>query len=444
MTLWGAIVSNELKARSDFARQFVAALERGEVNTDEQFYLAPSEAVAILETLCDSLGVSRAVLLLDDAAHAFSSEQQREFFEIFRQLRTRRIAPKAAVYPGITSYSHTFNVAHEAELLTVWYSPSDEDYLHNMRSIAKKRVPDSVLQTLGGSADEYLDILSLAAFGQPRALLNMISSVVDSATTKKTVSRTVVLQAVEDYNEYMLGVFRALGSKLPRYKKFVDFGVEIQLNIASGIASYNKSKEIGKKGLAIGITAPVSERLERILKFFEYAGMVRPLSDHSRGYKGTYKRYLVHYSTLISNNSLSLGQSYKTADLIASLSNFDPHNYFRTGEAGLVPESFETDCVLELPPCPNCDAPRLAEYQKFCANCGAKLTDASVYRQLLHTPISSLPLTSAKISGILAHTPLRTVQDILTDEEQRIKEVPYIDRYWAERIRNIAEEFVTV
>jgi len=444
LTSWGINADERLSRQCEFARAFVAALEKGDVVSDESQYLAPSELVSLIEEICDESKIGRAVLLLDDAAHAFSSEQQREFFEIFRQLRTRRVAPKAAVYPGITSYSHSFNVAHEAEPLYVWYNPSDDGYLENMRSIAKKRLPDSVLQLLGASAEEYLDILALAAFGQPRALLNMISAVVDSANSGKSVTRALVLKAVEDYNAYMIGVFRSLGVKLPRYRQFVEFGEMINSTISAKISEYNRNKPIGSKGLAIGISAPLSEKFERILRFFEYAGMVRPLSDHSRGAKGVYKRYLVHYSSLIASNALSLGQSYRNSELVASLRGFDQHNYYRAAESGLVPSSFGADCVLDLPPCSKCHAPRLAEDQKFCANCGSKLTDASVYRSLLSTPIDNLPLTSTKIRGILEHTPLRTVQDILTDEEQRLKDVPYIDRYWAARIKNIAEEFVSV
>jgi hypothetical protein len=54
---------------------------------------------------------------MDDAAHAFSQKQQGEFFEVFRELRSRRVACKAAVYPGVTSYSPNMQVGHEAELL---------------------------------------------------------------------------------------------------------------------------------------------------------------------------------------------------------------------------------------------------------------------------------------------------------------------------------------
>jgi AAA ATPase domain len=54
--------------------------------------VAPSELLELLETWATALGRRRCVLLMDDAAHAFMSQQQREFFELFRALRSRTVA----------------------------------------------------------------------------------------------------------------------------------------------------------------------------------------------------------------------------------------------------------------------------------------------------------------------------------------------------------------
>jgi hypothetical protein len=77
--------------------------------------------------------------------------------------------------------------------------------------------------------------------------------------------------------------------------------------------------------------------------------------------------------------------------------------------------------------------------------CGAPLVDSSVYEELLHAPIDKLPLTRRKIEDILDQTPIRTVQDVLLDEEMRqIRRVTYVGPIWAARIRNAAQEFVSV
>ncbi|WP_296000448.1 hypothetical protein [Rugamonas sp.] len=103
---------------TDDSIELIRELERGNVPDEISRELAPSELIEEIENILMLHGLNRSVLLMDDAAHAFSEEQQREFFEIFRQLKSRKISSKAAVYPGITSYSHGFKVSSNNSILT--------------------------------------------------------------------------------------------------------------------------------------------------------------------------------------------------------------------------------------------------------------------------------------------------------------------------------------
>ena len=77
--------------------------------------------------------------------------------------------------------------------------------------------------------------------------------------------------------------------------------------------------------------------------------------------------------------------------------------------------------------------------------CGSELKDVSLYEELVQTGIEQLPLTANKIEGLRAHTKIRTVQDVLLDEETtEIRKVPYVGPVWASRIRNAAQEYVSV
>lgn len=77
--------------------------------------------------------------------------------------------------------------------------------------------------------------------------------------------------------------------------------------------------------------------------------------------------------------------------------------------------------------------------------CGAELRDSSVYLDLLSTPVDELPLPKAKIDGIKARTSLRTVHDVLMDDEaQQLRTIPWVGPVWSKRIRTVAEEFVGV
>ena len=125
----GRAKPDALRTIAERGSRFIHDLETGVAPAAFSEMLAPSQLLFLLEGWTEAAGCRRCVLLLDDAAHAFSPEQQREFFEIFRSLRSRVVSAKAAVYPGITTYSPNFHVGHEAELVEAWYQPDSDEYL---------------------------------------------------------------------------------------------------------------------------------------------------------------------------------------------------------------------------------------------------------------------------------------------------------------------------
>ena len=78
-------------------------------------------------------------------------------------------------------------------------------------------------------------------------------------------------------------------------------------------------------------------------------------------------------------------------------------------------------------------------------NCGRPLTDVSVYEDLLKASIHRLPLTDHKVQGLKQHMSIRTVGDILLDDESKeIRRVPYVGPILVRGIDRYAEEFVSV
>lgn len=82
-----------------------------------------------IKKILEKTNMSLCSLLFDDAAHAFSKEQQNDFFEFFRNIKSRMILPKAAIYPGVTDFSAVFHVGHDAEEVDVWIKTTDNEYL---------------------------------------------------------------------------------------------------------------------------------------------------------------------------------------------------------------------------------------------------------------------------------------------------------------------------
>ncbi len=202
---------SDLVSLGVYAANLVDRLAVGDVPDSFETTISPASLVEKIEAWASALGLKRSVLLLDDAAHAFSPEQQREFFEVFRELRTRRVAPKAAVYPGITSYSPFFHVGHEAETLEAWYRPDELGFLQCMRSIVDRRLPEPMRQQLS-ERSELIDFLALASFGLPRGFLNMISDLLTAAELTGKPTRQQAEHAVADNSESVRGIFsRSLG-----------------------------------------------------------------------------------------------------------------------------------------------------------------------------------------------------------------------------------------
>jgi hypothetical protein len=436
----------ELKLPPDLARiatladSLITGLERGEAPAEPDLLLAPSELVTWLEAACASLGVPRAVLLLDDAAHAFSEEQQAEFFEIFRQLRSKSVAPKAAVYPGITSYSPNFHIGHEAEELNAWYDAGDPQYVASMKDLIQRRFGKDLQRKLEGK-QEQVELLALVAFGIPRGFLNMISALLDQTPGRSGWSE--VRPIIEPHAESVRKIFKSLTLRLPKFRHFVDLGMELDRAVIEQIRRYNLIHGAGpRKTTTVGIEEPITPNLERVLHMLEYSGVLRDTGTQSRG--GSFRRYMIHHALVATDNALALGRSFSIRAVCDSLSGNTSQSLVRVKAKRLLGDDYEGRCKLSLSPCPKCGTERAFSEQRYCMRCGTELRDGSIYDELLRASIENLPLPERKIQDIIEHTPFRTVNDILADDRQRLLGIRGIGPIWAKRIRGSAEEFVSM
>jgi len=438
----GVALPPELARIASQADRLIVGLERGEVAADTGFLISPSQLVAWLEEICGGLGVPRAVLLLDDAAHAFSADQQTEFFEIFRQLRTKAIAPKAAVYPGITSYSPNFHIGHEAEALNAWYDVSDSEYLSSMKSLVARRFTPEITSRLQGR-DEQLEFLALVAFGIPRGFLNMLSALLDLPTIRGGWAETRPI--VKFHAESARKVFTSLTVRLPKFKHFIEVGQDLDRAFIDQIRRYNIAHgEAENKTTIVAIEEPLPANLERVIHMMEYSGLVRDEGSQSRGAKGSYRRFMLHHAIVASENALALGRSFSLKVAAEALSANNPQALVRVKATTLLGSSYEARCKLSFSPCPRCGTERSFSDQRYCMRCGEELKDGSIYDELLRAPVSELPLPDRKLQDIIAHTDLRTINDVLADDRQQLLEIPYVGPVWAKRIRVAAEEFVSM
>lgn len=439
---WGVALSGQATTLLAQCRSYINDLETGKPPASDSLQLSPSSLSQTLSSLASLVSASRTVLLLDDAAHAFSVKQQREFFEVFRELRSREISAKAAIYPGVTSFSPSFQVGHEAEVIEAWFRPDTDTYLDGIEQIASRRFPDLAAQ-LGDSYSDVVHALGLAAFGLPRGFVNMIGEVVDQMDLK-VPARKAALAAITTQSESVHAVFQNIADKLPRFANYVALGDRFFARGTAALREFNRGKPPTRKSATVGLAEPYADELDRTLRFMEYAGLIRRVEDLSKGVKGNYRRYSLHYACLVDANGLALGKNYRLGDVVSALRKPLAHSLVKTKAESLLGRDYAKQCTLALPPCPKCGTARLSEEQKFCMNCGNELRSASVFAELLRAPITRLSIPQRKKDALQASNIL-TVQQILSDESQRFRKPgSSIGPIWARRIVTVAEEYISV
>lgn len=430
----------------DQIRSAINLIESGEKDLPEALSIFSVESLGEdINKILLANKKSRCVLLLDDAAHAFSPKQQEDFFEFFRRVKSREISPKAAVYPGITSHSPTFHVGHDAEQIDVWVRPEGADYVRFMTELATNRFGGSLPRTLA-KTPSVTEFLAFTSFGIPRSFLNMLRAIYHEESKiaqNSLIDRRRILDIAKEGRELSHNVYDSLTNKLPSYKYFVESGRNIYQTILYSIKEYNKDKPENNQALEFGIKRPVFPELEKVLEFFQYAGLIMASGANSRGIKGTFDLYMVHFGDLVTENAI-VGRRTKSVSSFVEAFTAQTHQAWPRLPAerllvGTTVEGFR----LSLPHCQSCGAQRLSEHARFCHNCGAQLKDASLYDELTKQDISVLPISKKMVARIKKESTIHVIRDMLIDSDKtKLRGIKYIGPIRAERIYNYAEEYV--
>lgn len=445
---WNLADTVVLTKPKQFFVKLTAQLELGMTPSDHTVNIDVSDLAVDIDKILGSANCGRCVMLLDDAAHAFSAQQQRDFFELFRQLKSRNVAPKAAIYPGVT-YIPGFQSGHDAEEIDVWIDPYSDGYLEFMDSLISKRVPRAVYSVFS-SRQDYYKLACYAAFGMPRALLNMVRGFYD-VDPDQIVSKNVRF-AFRDLNEGIklsyqntLNVFDSLRTKLPIYKDFIKQGNESLNVVLSAIKDYNREKPISMQSVSIAFNVESSPELDKLLGFYQYAGLMRFSNELKKGVKGNFKVFRVHIAALVDSNAIFGGRALNAERYVNALATRNAHAYTRIGLSTLLGGKSPQSCLnLSLAPCSKCATPRPSQDARFCASCGQPFRNASIFDSISEQPIDVLRLTGTRVTKIKRNSAIRTIKDVLMDHTgAELRKVPQVGPVWSKRIQSYAEEFIS-
>lgn len=251
-----------------------------------------------VEDICKEKNIDRICVLFDEAVHIFRPEQQRQFFTLFRDLRSPYISCNAAVYPGVTSFGPVFELAHDATLRRIERDVLSPNYLEVMREIANRQVSEKTKVAIEANGESF-NALAYAVTGNPRLLLKTISlcpkmNARDVNDAIKTFYRAGIWSDHTTLSESFLG-----------HRPLLDWGRDfIEKNVLPETRTKNDRRahdKISESTAYFWVHRDAPEKVKHALRLLAYTGIVQKGEEGVRGTRselGT--RYMVNIGCLIS------------------------------------------------------------------------------------------------------------------------------------------------
>lgn len=263
------------------------------------------------EELCRIMGIRRIIAFFDEAAHNFRPDQQRQFFTLFRELRSPYISCKAAIYPGVTSFGETFQPAHDATWLSVNRNILDTDYIKNMRQIVEKQAPSEIISAISRQGENFA-VLAYAASGNPRLLLKNVSE------APKMTSQNLNNLIREFYRQSIWSEHSNLAELYTGYRPLIDWGRQfIEKNVLPAMSKHNAARESRSRietTCFFWIHRDSPELVKHALRLLAYIGIVVKEADGIRNNKSEIgSRYSVNLGCLFALNSNPLTEAFEVA-----------------------------------------------------------------------------------------------------------------------------------
>lgn len=292
-----SIASGETKIER-VAIEYEESYKKPDSEIDDSAIPSIDDFLDAIEDLCIETGVKRIVLFIDEAAHALYADQQRQFFTLFRDLRSPYITCNASVYPGVTSYGNTFQPSHDATIIATNRNIEDENYIQQMKDIVLKQIDDSATRAELTKNGQNFTLLAYAASGNPRTLLKTIS------IAKKLDSKNTNQIFREYFKTTIWAEHTSLGGNYPSYLELVDWGRDfIEKVVLQEIKEKNDNYVKMEKpcSLYFWVDKNVTQIVQEALRLLEYTGLIY---EHAKGIRATRDgvgtRYMVNVGCLLS------------------------------------------------------------------------------------------------------------------------------------------------
>ncbi|NDV21272.1 hypothetical protein FMS18_00910 [Desulfovibrio sp. JC022] len=251
-----------------------------------------------IETLCEIHSLERVYFFFDEAAHVFRPEQQRQFFNFYKDLRSPYITCNAAIYPGVTYFGDSFEPTHDCTLMKLERNMKDSDYLSYFYEIVDKQADTKTKEAINGNI-ELFNTLALSCGGTPRMLLKTLQDIdkYNKSNIDKVLKTFYRAQVWAEHSE--------LGDKFKGHKPLIDWGRDfLENNVIPAIESYNghnQDDDKSKSTINFWIQKDAPEAVKESLRLLSYTGIIRKIDSTIRATRGKLgARYEVKYGCILS------------------------------------------------------------------------------------------------------------------------------------------------
>jgi hypothetical protein len=296
-----------------------------------------------IEAICEDNSLDRVVFFFDEAAHVFRPEQQRQFFNLFKDLRSPYITCNAAIYPGVTHFGDSFELTHDCIYKKLERNISDSDYLQYFKDIVIKQSDDRLKSEIDRQRDLF-NTLALSSGGNPRMLLRTLQDL----NKFNTSNVNSVIKSF--YRNQIWAEHTELGVKYKGHRDVIDWGRNFLENaVIPRVEDYNNSrreKGIDESTIYFWVHKDAPEAVKEALRLLTYTGIIRKIDSSVRATRAELcTRYEIKYGCIISLESNPHGESpefYKNLS-IKKFPEFGKNHSSYSGSDGLL----QTDDELQ-------------------------------------------------------------------------------------------------
>lgn len=266
------------------------------------------EVKEAIQIICEKNNIDRVVIFFDEAAHVFRPDQQRQFFSLFRDLRSPFITCNAAIYPGVTHFGSSFEPIHDCIYKKIERNISDSDYLDYFAELVLKQ-SKPVLRKAIEENKALFNTMALSSGGNARILLRTVQSL-------RKLNTSEVNKVIKEFYRNVIWLEHTdLGDKYEGHKPLIDWGRNFLENtVIPRIQSYNstrKDKSVDESTIYFWIQKDEPEFVKESLRLLTYTGIIRKLDSAVRATRselGT--RFEVKYGCIISLEAYPQAESY--------------------------------------------------------------------------------------------------------------------------------------